>query len=200
MDWGDLGMKDRAFCAQTGDGGRSFQFLGWMTHEPGVRSVMPSTVRTSGSELLSVMRRREDKVIDGCSEIGNWLDAYRSGDEGRTWEFLSKVADTDTGKNNGNPPSLVKLRDDKVLVVYGYRATPYGMRAKVSSDGGRTWGAEISFRDDARTWDFGYPRSVVRQDGKVLTVYYYTTGNSPEQHIEATIWDPEKTTPVKESD
>jgi hypothetical protein len=31
---------------------------------------------------------------------------------------------------------------------------------------------------------------VQRSDGKVVTIYYYTTEQNPEQHIAATIWDP----------
>jgi hypothetical protein len=197
MDWGELGGKDRAFCARTQDGGQSFEFLGWMTSEPGVRSVMPSTVRISESEIVSVLRRREDKIVDGKASIENWLDTYVSRDGGESWEFLSKVAETDTGKNNGNPPSLVLLPDGKLVVTYGYRATPYGLRAKISSDSGHTWGPEIALRSDARTWDFGYTRSVVRSDGRLVTVYYYTTEDRVEQHIEATIWDPESLVPYK---
>jgi hypothetical protein len=65
-----------------------------------------------------------------------------------------------------------------------------GIRAKVSRDQGRTWGDEIVLRKDARTWDIGYPRTVVRKDGKLVTIYYYTTDARPEQHIAATIWSP----------
>jgi len=31
---------------------------------------------------------------------------------------------------------------------------------------------------------------VQRMDGKVVTVYYYTTHDAPEQHIVATVWEP----------
>ena len=47
-------------------------------------------------------------------------------------------------------------------------------------------------RNDARTWDIGYTRTVQRPDGKVVTMYYYTTKEIPEQHIAATIWCPDK--------
>jgi hypothetical protein len=60
----------------------------------------------------------------------------------------------------------------------------------VSDDHGRTWGPEFFLRDDARTWDIGYCRSVVRADGKVVTMYYYATPERYENHIAATIWSP----------
>ena len=46
-----------------------------------------------------------------------------------------------------------------------------------------------ALRQDAHTWDMGYTRTVVRPDGKLVTIYYYTTAERPEQHLEATIWE-----------
>jgi hypothetical protein len=178
--------KDRAFMARTTDGGKTFKFVSWMTHEPlGTRSVMSSTVRVSATELVSVLRRRDDN-------LNNWIDAYASTDNGTTWQFRSKVADTDRpdSGHNGNPPALVRLRNGRLVAAYGYRSPPFGIRARLSDDNGKTWGRELVLRDDARTWDIGYPRMVERPDGKVVTIYYITTAKNPQQHIAATIWDP----------
>ena len=93
---------------------------------------------------------------------------------------------------NGNPPGTALLGDGRLVVVYGYRAqTRSGIRARVSADEGQTWGDEITLRDDARTWDIGYPRSAGRADGKIVSTYYFTTDAHREQHIAATIWDPD---------
>jgi len=106
------------------------------------------------------------------------------------------VADIDSnykGGKNGNPPAMVRIDDKTLCVAYGYRGTPYGIRAKVSYDEGKTWSSwrnEIILRDDGRTWDLGYPRMIQRPDGKLVTIYYFTTEEHPEQHIVATIWDP----------
>jgi len=188
------GLQDRAFCATTADGGKTIKFLSWMTHEPiTVRSVMPSTVRISKNRLVSAMRRRHDPRRPGHPDAKkNWIDVYQSRDNGKSWEFLSKVASTDTGRRNGNPPSMVRLKDGRLCVTYGYRGAPCGIRAKLSSNNGKTWGEEIHLRDDGRTWDLGYTRTVQRPDGKLVTIYYYTTNEKPEQHIAATIWDPDK--------
>jgi len=192
-------FQDRAFCARTTDRGKRIDFLSWMTHNPiSVRSVMPSTVRCSDNHLVSAMRRRLDVHIeDGVDYNKDWIDVYQSKDGGKTWRFLSKVADTETDdaneeERNGNPPSLIRLKDDRLCVTYGYREYPYSIRAKVSSDNGKTWSEEIHLRDDGRTWDLGYTRTVQRTDGKLVTIYYYTTAEKPQQHIAATIWDPDK--------
>jgi hypothetical protein len=182
--------KDRAFCARTSDGGQTFQFVSWINGQPAaVRAVMPATVRLSSTELVTVLRRRFD-VAPTAGNDHCWLDAFGSKDNGASWQYLSRVAYTDLGRHNGNPASLVRLPSGDLCVTYGFRAPPHGMRAKLSADGGRSWGPEISLRADALTWDFGYPRSVVRPDGKVVVVYYFNTAQRPEQHIAATIWDP----------
>ena len=50
------------------------------------------------------------------------------------------------------------MRDGRIACVYGYRLPPFGLRARLSEDGGRTWGREIVLRDDGGSWDLGYPR------------------------------------------
>jgi hypothetical protein len=48
---------------------------------------------------------------------------------------------------------------------------------------------------DAGTKDIGYVRSVQRPDGKVVSVYYYSTAQNKERDIIATIWDPDYAPP-----
>ena len=185
-------LRDRAFVARTRDGGRTFEQGAWMLPEdPGMRSVMPSTVRLPSGALISALRRRRD-TADGAQET--WVDTTESTDGGLTWRHLSRVATTQDAQilRNGNPPSAVLLPDGRLAVVYGFRKPANGgIRARLSADEGRTWGEEIVLREDARTWDIGYPRSAARADGKIVSTYYFTTAARREQHIAATIWDPD---------
>ncbi len=185
------GAKQRvtkSFCASTIDGGRTVKFVSWMMiPKPTGKASMPSTVRCSKNRLVSAMRRAEKRKQGG---LLFFIEVYSSHDNGKTWEFLSKVANT--GRGNGNPASMIRLNDGRIVVTYGYRAKPYGIRAKISSDDGKTWSEEICLRDDGRSWDLGYPQTTQRIDGKIVTVYYFTTEENPEQHIAATIWDPDK--------
>ncbi len=93
-------------------------------------------------------------------------------------------------KNAGNPPSLVRMNDGRLAVTYGHREAPFGIRARVSGDGGRTWGREIVLRDDGGGRDLGYTRTVQRADGALVTVYYFNRNENSERTIEATIWRP----------
>ena len=48
-----------------------------------------------------------------------------------------------------------------------YRLPPFGVRARISEDGGRTWGRELILRDDGGSWDLGYPRVIEQAPGRL---------------------------------
>ena len=173
------GEEGRPFCARTTDGGRTWKFVSWINENPKGYAIMPSTVRLSDRELLTAIRCRDDAKA--------WIETYRSLDNGRHWK-LDTVPAPDLGE--GNPPSMIRLKDGRVCLTYGYRAAPYGIRARLSKDGGRTWGQEIILRDDGGGRDAGYPRTVQCPDGKIVTVYYFHDQPKGDRYIAATIWEP----------
>ncbi|MBE0652995.1 MAG: exo-alpha-sialidase, partial [Bacteroidales bacterium] len=184
--------QDRVFCVKTTDGGNIFKFMGWLTADTDKRSVMPSTIRIAENHLVSVMRRKHEETYEERpSIVRNWIEAAESFDNGVTWTNLGKVAATDLGERNGNPPAMVKLEDGRLVVAYGYRDFPQGIRMKVSKDNGHSWGDEIILRSDGAYWDLGYPRMKVNEDGKIVVMYYYTSQQHFAQHIGVTIVNPE---------
>lgn len=186
-------QEGRVFVARTGDGGLSWHFVSWVGDEPkdGFR-IMPSTVRISENELLMTSRGRQDTT--SWNELGSnekknrrFIDSWLSNDNGLSWKYLGNPVN-DLGE--GNPPSLIKLKDGRLCLTYGYRAEPYSICAKISSDNGITWGNEIVLRNDGAGRDIGYVRSVQRPDEKVVTIYYFQDKEQPERYIGCTIWNP----------
>jgi len=175
------GREGRVFCTRTTDGGKSWKFVSWIGPEPEGFAIMPSTVRLSPQGILTTIRRREGSE--------HWIDAYLSSDAGKTWKFVNRPV-ASTGGSVGNPPSTIMLADGRLAITYGFRSEPYGLRARLSSDHGKTWGAEIVLRDDGGCWDLGYPRTVQRKDGKIVTIYYFNDARDKERYIAASIWDP----------
>lgn len=175
------GREGRPLVVRTTDGGLTWNFLSWIGPEPAGFTIMPSSVRLPGGRILTAVRHKEDPP--------NWIESYISDDHGAHWTFFNKPVDS-TGAFSGNPPSLIRLKDGRLAITYGYRSEPYSIRARLSRDEGRTWGEVITLRGGAPAWDLGYPRSVQRPDGKIVTVYYFMREKHAERFIAATIWDP----------
>ncbi|HVC93719.1 MAG TPA: sialidase family protein [Pirellulales bacterium] len=175
--------EGRPICVRTTDGGKTWDFVSYIGPEPAGYAIMPSTVRLSPGRLLTTVRRAEDQPKR------SWIDAWTSADEGRSWSSLKEPV-PDTGE--GNPPHLIRLGDGRLCLTYGVRAKPFGIFARLSGDAGQTWSEPITLRGDGGGRDIGYPRSVQRSDGKVVTVYYFwDEATGPERYIAASIWDPD---------
>ena len=73
-------------------------------------------------------------------------------------------------------PWPLRLRDGRIVVIFGRRQPPFGMGLIVSEDDGATWSAEAVIRADASEWDLGYPVATELDDGRIFTAYYYHGG------------------------
>lgn len=167
-------------CVRTENGGKTWELVSQIGPEPEGFGIMPGTVRLGMDWYYTTIRRREADR--------RWIGAFRSNNNGRDWVAM---ADPVESAGEGNPPALIRLRDGRLCLVWGYRAEPWSIKARLSSDGGATWGPEIILRDDGSGRDIGYCRSVQRPDGKVVSTYYFMDdATGPERHISATIWDP----------
>lgn len=148
------GMEGRIFCARTTDGGRSFSFQGFLMEETDGYAIMPSSVRLPEGQIVTAARRM------GTGDDG-WIDIFRSDDLGISWRQVGGPIPTGFG---GNPGALQILRDGLIALIYGYRHKPYGIRLRMSDDGGTTWSPETVVRDDGGSPDLGYPRGHIKGD------------------------------------
>ena len=85
------------------------------------------------------------------------------------------------------------LKNGNLVLTYGYRKPlhgPISIRAKISGNLGKSWGEEIILRTGGGDEDIGYTRNVIRQDGKMVTVYYWQEDEKKERYIASIIWDP----------
>jgi hypothetical protein len=172
------GKEGRVICVRTTDGAKTWKMLSFVGPEPpeADKALMPSSVRLSPNVILTAIRHT------------SWIELYRSDDDGMHWSLVSRPV-SNTGAHNGNPPFLIRLKDGRLAITYGFRSEPYGIRARLSSDEGKTWTDEIALRSGGGTWDLGYTRTVQRPDGKLVTVYYFNDHKDTERFIGATIWE-----------
>ena len=166
--------RSRPFGVRTTDGGMTWTFV---AEQGPLGTIQPSTVRVSPTELVTAIRAREGILVRASTN------------NGASWSARSLV----TGGNNASvnsPGSLVRLPDGRIVIVHGYRIAPSGIRARISSDNGRTWSDEVVVRQDGGSFDLGYTRAVLRPDGKIVAAYYFNGNVAEERTIEASIIDP----------
>jgi hypothetical protein len=173
------GGEGRIFACRTEDGGNNFEFISWINDAPTGYDIMPSSLRLSDGSILTAIRSQ------GAQRDDCWIDLYRSRNDARAWDYVSRpVASTGDG---GNPPSLVKLEDGRLVITYGSRKPPYGIFCVISEDEGASWSSPMLLRSSGGNHDIGYTRSVLRNDGKLVTAYYINDDGDGERFIEATI-------------
>jgi hypothetical protein len=183
----ETGDEGQPLCIRTIDGGRTWNLVGWIGKQPPKNygyAIMPATVALKGSGYLSIIRR--GGVFDG--EKRWWLESFLSPDDGHSWYML----DQPKINNAGNPATLTRMKDGRIAMAYGWRAAPYGIRARVTADEGQTWSREFALRADGMNWDLGYPRTAQRADGQLVTIYYFNDHDQRERYLAATIWNPDK--------
>ncbi len=97
----------------------------------------------------------------------------RSTDGGKTFAKWEKMG------FQGHPLNAMRLPDNRVLLTYGYRHEPYGIRARIlnaeCTDFATT--SEIVLRDDGGNFDLGYTWPVLLDHNRVLVVYYFNKDN-----------------------
>ena len=123
---------------------------------------------------------------------GEWLAAargkgkgvflLRSTDDGMTWENEGEGSEP-----YQHPAHLLQLKDGRILLSYGDRRPGhFGVGARLSPDKGKTWGAQMHLAS-MPDWDGGYPASVEREDGRILTVFYAKAAGT--YSVQAVVWD-----------
>jgi sialidase-1 len=92
----------------------------------------------------------------------------RSNDRGKSFEWK------DAGFR-GHPHHALQLPDKRVLLVYGYRHKPFGIRARVlnAECTDAATAPETILRDDGGNGDLGYPWATLVSDNRALVVYYF---------------------------
>ena len=141
--------------------------------------------RTYGVLLLLPSGRLQCYMVN-IDGIRNTMEVAYSDDGGYSWSQPQPIVAwgqspwaarrapgvARRGKHYRSPWPL-RLRDGRIVVLFGRRKPPFGMGLIVSEDDGATWSAEAIIRDDGSGSDLGYPVATQLDDGRIFTAYYY---------------------------
>ena len=131
------------------------------THYPNETSVY----QCESGKLVAFMR------IENTSE--RLLCTSESHDSGVNWSPWQPQ------NIKGHPFQAARLSTGQVLLAYGYRHTPMGVRAcllDANCDNLDTT-QELILRDDGGSFDLGYPHVLPLPGGKALITYYHNVDN-----------------------
>ncbi len=166
-------LVDQAYVFRSTDGGRTWSDQILMAVDPDGKIAMqePALVENADGTIVAVMRtaKAEDHMFTA-----------QSTDDGLTWSPPERLPLI------GHPADLLRLPDKRILVVYGYRHEPFGVRACVSDDGGRTWDVrrELVIAASGAQGDLGYPSVCLADDRHAVVAYYMNGPNTNDRWIE----------------
>ncbi len=171
-------QQQRIGVAESSDHGRTWSRLAAIPARPGDdhRAYHELHVVDAGRGRLVAHIRNHNKVNDRETL------QTESDDGGKTWSVPRGIGVW------GLPSHLVKLKDGRLVMSYGYRREPYGNQARVSDDRGATWSDPITISADGASGDLGYPSTVELADGALLTVWYEKLASSPKAVLRQAIW------------
>ncbi len=97
----------------------------------------------------------------------------KSSDGGKTWTKPKRILPM----SGGAPAHLLQHSSGLLICSYGFRgdpmgSAPFGIRVMFSRDGGESWSQSEDIYESDVSLDLGYPATVERKDGSLLTVFY----------------------------
>ena len=155
------------------DGGLTWEYRTPIAQDSKVSFNETALYETPQGDLIAFMR---------TADFDDHTCIARSTDGGKTFELWE-----DAGFQ-GHPHCATALPDGRILLVYGYRHEPFGIRARILDAEGIAIqdSEEIVLRDDGGNSDLGYPWVTPMADGNYLAVYYFNKENGT-RYIAGTI-------------
>lgn len=168
----DSSNKTSNYLLASKDKGLTWEYISEVAKDAKISFNEASVYETPKGDIIGFLRTDnfEDQAV-----------IARSADGGKTFSWESMAF-------QGHPLMASRLPDKRVLLVYGYRHKPYGIRARVLNAECTDWktAKEFVLRNDGGNTDIGYPWSVVLPGNRVLVVYYFNKDNA-NRYIAGTI-------------
>ncbi len=172
---------------KTYDLGRHWEKAATINALPEYSFAEPNLYKTESGKLVTFIRshKRSDKsVYDPENVQASPLITSESFDNGNTWSrpVMRKFY-------SPSPFHALRLKSGNVIVTYGYRYKPFGLRAFILNSECSNFEQveDVILRDDGFGTDIGYTSSILLINGDVLITYYYFDEEDGSRYIAGTI-------------
>lgn len=174
----DLWRQGRVGVCVSQDDGRTWEWLATIPPRDGDNPEeyheLHAVEAPSGRLLVQIRNHN-------AANSGETLQC-ESSDGGKTWSTPHPIGVW------GLPSHLLRLKDGRILMTYGYRRPPFGCQARLSEDEGQTWSEAMVVYGDGAGGDLGYPSTVELANGDLLTVWYELLADSPYAVLRQARW------------
>ncbi len=168
----DSVKKTSDYLLASKDKGQTWEYISEVAKDANASFNEASVYETPKGDIIGFLRtaNMEDQAVIARSKDGGKIFS---------WEQMGF---------QGHPLTATRLPDSRVLLVYGYRHKPYGIRARILNAECTDWKTSVEFilRNDGGNTDIGYPWPVVLSENKVLVVYYFNKDNN-NRYIAGTV-------------
>ncbi len=197
----EVGMgaeTSRCFLLRSDDGGDNWEYWSTVAYDPAsiINFQEPGMTRLQDGKLICLMRTQYKPLRQG----NMWFTW--SNNDGITWSTPERTSLW------GFPADVKQLKDGRVLAVYSYRKTPWGVRGCISEDG-INWDVKNEFviREGgipepkpgigsrklldlliiSQYWHIGYPTVVQLEDETIIVAYHeYSNDEHPLHYMMST--------------
>lgn len=151
------------------DKGITWEYSGVIAEDEKAAFNETSVYETPSGDLVAFLR---------TAGLDDQACIARSTDGGKSFGSWEKMG------FKGHPLQAVRLPDNRVFLVYGYRHPPYGIRARILNPECTDYNTaeEIIIRDDGGSGDIGYPWAAMIDNSRILVTYYFNRNNGT-RHI-----------------
>ena len=174
--YGNLKLKElsRSGLIRSTDRGETWQYYSVMAlDEKCEKNFLEANIyRTESGRIIGLFRTQSDYLKKGVDFEETYLNLHIavSDDGGKTFGSVQEIDNCWCS----SPCQALRLKSGNVLLVYGYRKAPYGIRARICNAEltNISESEEFILRDDAPNGDLGYPHAIQLENGEILVSYY----------------------------
>ncbi len=169
-----VGELSRCGLVKSADRGESWTYFSDMAFDPTLEKnyLEANIYRTESGRIVGLYRTQTDYNKPNVDFEDTYLNMHISvsEDDGKTFGPVQEIENCWCS----SPVHALRLKSGKVLLTYGYRKAPFGIRARVCNAEltDISESEELILRDDAPNGDLGYPCSLQLDNGDILVAYY----------------------------